>query len=550
MILISILILILTLNLAGCGSGDDEEDAAVAGDESTDTEGPDTTGGTDGTSAASDGTVTTDTTDGTDPPDGTDATLGCSSECPELGATRCQGDGSYEICQSDEDDDPCLEWGEIVACNETQRCYDFTTNVTTGASYAACETSCATDTHCLGAWWGNLCDKSQGRCVQCKTLEDCKAISPTLGVCTDGGRCLACLTDADCAQNPSSLGPTCKGYETKLCRCDSDSECAGSPFGETCGEYTQQCGCFGNAECKGAASVCQYSGFESRACGKPCASDADCPFAAAPSCGAGGLCVSCTADAQCPEHKPHCKQSTGLCVPCQTSTDCKAFGSVYGACQVTDANHTECVGCTTDADCAKNPAAPGAACVGTTCQCKTKADCTNISAGNICVDLASHKTCACADDAECAEPGAKCLQSSGQNFSTCRVPCTSNQDCAQNQRARVCDPTFSECVECLSVSDCKQLSPTMHLCDKAICLECQADDDCTANDDALGPHCIQWDTKAPTCGCFAPVECANNLHGSVCSEGAACGCDKSTDCGAGEKCKPFPYASIDHFTCQ
>ena len=114
----------------------------------------------------------------------------------------------------------------------------------------------------------------------------------------------------------------------------------------------------------------------------------------------------------------------------------------------------------------------------------------------------------------------------------------------------MCDPDFSECVECLSVTDCKALSPTMHLCEAKSCLECKTDDHCTANSSALGPHCIEWETKPPTCGCFSVVECANNPAGSVCSENAACGCEKSTDCSSGADCKPYPYATVDHFTCQ
>jgi hypothetical protein len=164
-----------------------------------------------------------------------------------------------------------------------------------------------------------------------------------------------------------------------------------------------------------------------------------------------------------------------------------------------------CVTCTMDSHC---PASARFCVVGSCVQCKTNTDC-------------GGTTPSC-------WPG----------LQMCQAACTSNQQCAQDGNARICNTSTGACVGCNSSADC----PTSQsICDPTTqqCVQCSSSADCagTSTPACLRNHCVQCATNAdcpgpmPYCalGGDSPGRCVQCLQNAHCPPSAP-SCNSGT-CG-------------------
>ncbi|MCB9649370.1 MAG: hypothetical protein H6730_22615 [Deltaproteobacteria bacterium] len=105
-------------------------------------------------------------------------------------------------------------------------------------------TPCTTSSEC-GA---GVCDRSQGRCAECRTSDDCGA----------GGQCAAgrCAATADCASDLTCtpMGQVCDQAGGKCVACNSAADCPGGPcLGHTCLDNPA---CTSSLECADLHMVC------------------------------------------------------------------------------------------------------------------------------------------------------------------------------------------------------------------------------------------------------------------------------------------------------
>jgi Cys-rich repeat protein len=164
-----------------------------------------------------------------------------------------------------------------------------------------------------------------------------------------------------------------------------------------------------------------------------------------------------------------------------------------------------CVTCTKDSQC---PASTRFCVQGSCVQCKTNTDC-------------GGTTPSC-------WPGDQ----------MCHAACTSNQQCAQDGNARICNASTGACVGCNSAADC----PTSQsLCDATTqqCVQCSTSADCggTSTPACLRNRCVQCATSGdcpsgmPYCaiGGDSPGRCVQCLQSAQCPPSAP-SCNSGT-CG-------------------
>lgn len=164
-----------------------------------------------------------------------------------------------------------------------------------------------------------------------------------------------------------------------------------------------------------------------------------------------------------------------------------------------------CVTCTKDSQC---PASARFCVQGSCVQCKTNTDC-------------GGTTPSC-------WPGDQ----------MCHAACTSNQQCAQDGNARICNASTGACVGCNSAADC----PTSQsLCDATTqqCVQCSSSADCggTSTPACLRNRCVQCATSGdcsgsmPYCaiGGDSPGRCVECLQSAQCPPSAP-SCNSGT-CG-------------------
>jgi len=109
----------------------------------------------------------------------------CVSECPALGATRCDGAG-VSTC-GDTDADPCREWGTVVPCGEGLTCSN-------GACAATCSDECATS--------GQAICSGAGSVVTCGNFDADSCLE--LGSPVSCGAAEVCLAGA-CEARPPAI---------------------------------------------------------------------------------------------------------------------------------------------------------------------------------------------------------------------------------------------------------------------------------------------------------------------------------------------------------
>jgi Cys-rich repeat protein len=153
-----------------------------------------------------------------------------------------------------------------------------------------------------------------------------------------------------------------------------------------------------------------------------------------------------------------------------------------------------CVTCTMDSHC---PASARYCVLGSCVQCKTNTDC-------------GGTTPSC-------WPG----------IQMCHAACTSNQQCAQDGNARICNTSTGACVGCNSTADC----PTSQsICDPTTqqCVQCSSSADCagTSTPACLRNRCVECATSAdcpngmPYCATGDPPRCVQCLQNAQCPPNA------------------------------
>lgn len=382
--------------------------------------------------------------------------------------------------------------------------------------------SCNVDAEC-----GDLrCDKIRHQCI-CLSDESCKGTDPSApprycnnytGLCVD--EIAGCRADADC--DPTEY-------------CDSSIR--------SCRPKKSFCaGCTADNECGGQDDHCVLDpNLDQKFCATACATTSDCPR--------GAECLDRDGVKQCwpaqnpldPSSTPSCKSFKG-CTPdslrtCSTNADCAELGdqrcdTASGRCvaieqvcpfgTVCDPRAKICVAeCAADADCGD----PGLRCVNRVCEpvdeCTTDAEC---PANKVCSVPAGAATgqCVpfCQTDAECPL-GQICKRGTDSRY-RCEPGCTNNSNCPIDQR---CNTTTLQCEgpevggarTCQASSACN----TCELCDATVyqCVAatgsypyCQP---CTSSTQCAGGTCVLMDDGVSACARF----CGS---GQECPQGFVC----------------------------
>jgi hypothetical protein len=298
--------------------------------------------------------------------------------------------------------------------------------------------------------------------------------SPTSPICSeveDGlSECRPCASEAECFERDPNRGE-CLG-SGECAECGTHSDC-GDPEKPLCDTETRTCVACTHAsiELPDAACaedngnnpvVCITSGEHAGKCG-PCdpATHVGCP-GNVPFCDTDFICKGCLDDGDCPNGGCH-HYGAELddfkeCWECDGVEDCPSG-------KVCSSGHA-CVNCTSDADCAGNPAGPecvlgscracdplgNAGCSGEndTChnglfvcvECMTGAHC---PPGQGCVDFECTE---CATDAHCAgnAKGAQCVQVTPGNYECAACDPIGDTGCI-SPVAPNCDPATLTCVQ-------------------------------------------------------------------------------------------------------
>lgn len=355
-----------------------------------------------------------------------------------------------------------------------------------------------------------------------------------------------CLSDESCRVEDGAPPRYCNNY-TGLCvvevsGCASDAVCAATEY---CDPSLRACrpvrgfcqSCARDEECGGAGDHCLSFADGTRACGRACTADADCPR------GAG--CTETSRGRQCQPvgtvQSSSCRDFRG-CTPdsrqaCSKDADCGTAGD-----QRCDTARGQCV--------ALQQACPS----GTTCDprdrvcvsdCAVDVDC---GAGLRCVDRVCEPDTACLADTDCAA-GKVCVASPGIQGGECRAACQSDVECPLGE---VCTPGAegrNRCVSgCTSSAGCpldKRCNATTRQCEGPVVgggTACQATVACAACQ-----VCTAQQSCAPATAGFPYCQsCSGNADcpGGVCLQlldGLAC----ARPCGAGQEC-PSGFACLGY----
>ncbi|MCK5802931.1 MAG: hypothetical protein KAI66_08875, partial [Lentisphaeria bacterium] len=163
----------------------------------------------------------------------------CTPDCTQQGERVCttfNGDPGYETC-GDHDADPCLEYGNFIACPEGQTC-----------SNGICSATC-----------GDECTSMQRQC-QGNAVQLC-------GEANDGDTCLDWLPPVACeawqqcldgvCQNDCNTHNECSTEGAKVCTADNSGwqECVSDYDTDPCLEYGAVTNCQTNYICENGACV-------------------------------------------------------------------------------------------------------------------------------------------------------------------------------------------------------------------------------------------------------------------------------------------------------
>jgi hypothetical protein len=390
--------------------------------------------------------------------------------------------------------------GTCVACNAN---IDCVTSVGTGHFCDAhlCKPGCQKDTDC-SASAGERCDGATagapGRCIQCKTNQECSSSAPA---CDDTGHCVGCFGTTQTAANS-----TC-GAGTPECDLNSKTCVACLPANDATG---QDCGYPVNGvRDPHNAQICNPG---THACVPGCTTDAQCGCPRNPS--PNGPESSCGRNPD----REHCDpkrttmdnaSSMGACVQCRPAhnEDCaykvkgsQLYSGAYASMNGAHCQNDVCIeGCDTDAD------------------CPTSRSCHLGKPG----DALNHKCVECACDVTGADP------------TYCEVTSTGQSACANTAAGnpRVCDKATLLCrkkrqnEQCTASSECGDLDPN-NLCPSGAATACvfSSHPGNTNGGDTYCSPTKSYGRCATPCNDFFNNECSAGVscpYGSSCRQGAS-----------------------------
>jgi hypothetical protein len=223
---------------------------------------------------------------------------------------------------------------------------------------------CSTNTQCAA---GALKFCVRGECEQCNVGTDCPGAAQACqprdhtckASCTDGGAncgqricdtatgaCVGCQSNTDCTDSNSKF---CDPVTKQCVRCLANADCTGAakfchPTELTCVE------CLTHSACPkadgGAPTVCDPATFR---CRGGCFGNGDCS-GATPTCNLATLQCGCTSNPDC-ANNPAAKfcSPAGSCVECVQASDCNADAGLL------QCSNNRCVGCLQKSDCTADP---------------------------------------------------------------------------------------------------------------------------------------------------------------------------------------------------
>ena len=418
----------------------------------------------------------------------------CSAECADecaIDSRACAGAG-YTLCDN-YDDDPCLEWSDVIPCGDEETCSDgqcargCDDECAAGARRCAAETAgvvvCGEfdDDGCLD--WGDVVPCGEGEtCSLGECAAECRDECESGSVrCADDGVERCGQFDGDpCAEwslpSPCGEGQTCSaGQCVDACAHDCIGESRRCAEGgvQTCGNFDDDpCADWSESAPCGDDLVCDAGGCHAQ-CGDECA-------AGSVRCGPGGLltCGEYDADA-CTEW------SEG--VPCPDGQSCSD-----GECRV------QCVD-----ECAE--------------------------AARRC-DGNSVRSCGNVDDDACLEWGliSPCPNGSTCVLGTCLEVCA--DECAVGA-LRCRGDGVQRCGD-FDADDCREWSDVTPCDEGRICAVGQCAADCTAE---CGEGAVRCSAEGvQTCGDFDICPRWGAALGDDFVPGASRPCPDDTSCSSGE----------------
>ncbi len=283
------------------------------------------------------------------------------------------------------------------------------------------------------------CKPDSGLCVQCTLDEHCGDRRCNV----EDNLCEECVENSDCGEDGA-----CDLAKFVCVDCTTNDECTTDPVNNQCNTGTYQCvDCVDNNGCldNGVNGTCFTTGH---VC-VDCLVNSDCSEVGKPACDeTARTCVECTDSLNCRDAvKGTCDRTAQKCV------DCIDDGGCSGSTPVCDPPAQTCVECLDDGDCESNH------CVNKKCvECEADTDCPSATAARC--DPTSHECVGCTSNSQCAHVNGGALPACSSRVC---VQCNDDTHCpnrracirAQHTCSTVQTNTLDPCVECQADSMCK-----------------------------------------------------------------------------------------------
>ncbi len=454
--------------------------------------------------------------------------VGCINECAEA-SKQCAGEGAGLQSCGQFDEDACLEWSDIVACDLNETCSN-------GVCDVGCVNECALNSRqCAGAGFQVCGNHDEDACLEWGVETACQG-----GTVCSAGQCLEqCINECapDSAQCVGAGVQTCGEFDGDDCTdwgavvpCAEGQSCSGGVCSIVCGDEclnganrcapggVQGCGNHDDDECTewGAAAPCP---------GEEVCSNGECAAQCVDECGRGALRCSANGVETCGQFDADDCAEWGAPAPCPAGEICS-----NGACAVNCSNEcaagsVQCAGngfqsCGDHDDdaclewsgivgCQDGTSCSGGVCT-RFCANECEGQATRCGPGGL-------QNCGQFDGDDCLEwsPGAPCPEGGVCDAGACAQVC--NDECM----AGVLDCDGASVIECgnFDADGCSEWSLGIPCADGEVC---------------NGGACDVFDA-----GCEGDIDCPGGFICAfgVCVEAQACMGDE--DCAAGETCDPL-----------
>ncbi len=458
---------------------------------------------------------------------------GCSHECTTKGARRCEGNG-FQACGSFDEDD-CLEWGSVLPCRAGETC-----------SNGNCSTTCADECstvgakRCEGSGVRTCGDYDEDACLEWGSIVACEQGTCSNGVCslecadectTDGARrcegnaaqkcgqfdadsCLEWSTPIPCPEGQTCSGGNCSTTCTDECTASGARKCEGNSV-QTCGnvdrdpclEWGTPSACEAGQICSGGTCAVGCSDECTVRGAKTCEGDGfklcddynrdDClewgsvqPCATGHTCSNGACTLRCTDECDsngatecqgegvrtCGDFDADSCKEWGTTVPCPTGQTCSR-GVCSAACQdeceaegITRCEGNAVVTCgNTDSDTCLEWGTPLYCELGQACQ---SGSCQAVSGDKSCAEI-NDCLIGCGDNGDCATTCINAGTTTGQDRYKAFADCASLNACADTDCfGRYCAPEIAACITeqsgsktCNEIIECQRTcEPTDQAC--------------------------------------------------------------------------------------